>query len=86
MMSKVIKYVVSKTKGKTKLYLCSQLDRGCVNFYSLPHDSYYKWDKDLLNAIKFPSVILAKKYTDKFSNTFSIKVEPIVCEEIKVTV
>lgn len=86
MMSKVIKYVISRTKGKAKLYLCSQLDRGCVNFYSLPHDSYYKWDKDLLNAIKFPSVILAKKYADKFSNTFSIKVEPIVCEEIKVSV
>lgn len=85
-MSKVIKYVVSKIKGKTKLYLCSQLDRGCANFYSLPHDLCYKWDKDLLNAIKFPSVILAKKYADKFSNTFSIKVEPIICEEIKVSV
>ena len=65
-MSKVIKYVVSKTKGKTKLYLCSQLDRGCANFYSLPHNLYYKWDKDLLNAIKFPSVILAKNMLINF--------------------
>lgn len=86
MASKVVKYVISKTKGKTKFYLCSQLDRGCVNFRSLPNDSYYKWDKDLLGAIKFPSIILAKKYIDKFSDASSIKVEPIIYEEIKVSV
>ncbi len=86
MIFKTIKYVISKTKGKTKLYLCSQLDRGCVNFYSLSYDLYYKWDKDLLNAIKFPSVILAKKYANKFSSVSSIKIEPIVYEEIKVGV
>ena len=50
MIFKTIKYVISKTKGKTKLYLCSQLDRGCVNFYSLSYDLYYKWDKDLLKV------------------------------------
>ncbi len=83
-MFKVVKYVISKTKGKVKFYLCSQLDGGCVNFYSLPYKTYCKWGKDLSSAIKFSSVSLARNYANKFSEISNIKVEPIIYEEIKV--